>query len=75
VPHGTPSVKEVLVARRNGERRDDHNAHNHQHEQQPGQGVSCPFLNRTPTPPPFSGMNSTPAASRAERMAAAKLFG
>jgi len=32
---------------------------------------TAPFLNRTPGPPPFSAMNSTPAASRAERMAAA----
>ena len=28
------------------------------------------FCNRTPGPPPFSGMNSTPAASRAVRIAA-----
>jgi hypothetical protein len=28
------------------------------------------FFNLTPGPPPFSGMNSTPACSRAERMAA-----
>lgn len=28
------------------------------------------FRNRTPAPPPFSGMKSTPAASRAIRMAA-----
>jgi hypothetical protein len=27
------------------------------------------FLNRTPGPPPFSGMNSTPAASMADRIA------
>ncbi len=28
------------------------------------------FRNRTPAPPPFSAMNSTPAASRAARIAA-----
>jgi hypothetical protein len=28
------------------------------------------FLNRTPGPPPFSAMNSTPADSRAARTAA-----
>lgn len=28
------------------------------------------LMNLTPTPPPFSGMNSTPACSKAERMAA-----
>ena len=31
--------------------------------------VSRFFRNRTPAPPPFSGMNSTPASSSARRMA------
>ena len=33
----------------------------------PGLHEDC-FRRRTPAPPPFSGMNSTPAASRAARM-------
>jgi hypothetical protein len=32
-------------------------------------GHGSDFRNRTPAPPPFSGMNSMPAASRAARMA------
>jgi hypothetical protein len=31
--------------------------------------LSVRFRNRTPTPPPFSSMNSTPAASKARRIA------
>lgn len=37
----------------------------------PGNGQGVPgLLSRTPAPPPFSGMNSIPAASRAARIAA-----